>query len=152
MKAITLYQPWASAIACVLKTHETRSWRTKFRGPLAIHASKAVPKKVRDSSGYWDLYQQVMDAVEGDEPSLPASSIVTVCLLQDCVPTESITCPHSCYPWQLAEHELDFGDYAPGRFAWRLDEVLDGFVPIPCSGARGLWDVPLDVLKKIIAC
>lgn len=38
MKAITVRQPWASLIAAGVKTIETRSWSTKYRGPLAVHA------------------------------------------------------------------------------------------------------------------
>lgn len=38
MKAITLHQPWASLVAEGVKTIETRSWSTKYRGPLVIHA------------------------------------------------------------------------------------------------------------------
>ena len=39
MKALSLRQPWASLIADGRKTIETRTWRTHYRGPLAIHAS-----------------------------------------------------------------------------------------------------------------
>jgi hypothetical protein len=38
MKALTLYQPWASLVALGHKTVETRKWATTYRGPLAIHA------------------------------------------------------------------------------------------------------------------
>lgn len=38
MKALTIRQPWASLIAHGVKTIETRSWSTEYRGPLAIHA------------------------------------------------------------------------------------------------------------------
>jgi len=40
LKAITILQPWASLIACGAKQIETRSWATKYRGQLAIHAGK----------------------------------------------------------------------------------------------------------------
>lgn len=40
MKALSLKQPWASMVANGTKTIETRSWRTSYRGPLAIHASQ----------------------------------------------------------------------------------------------------------------
>lgn len=39
MKALTLWQPWASLVALGVKTIETRSWSTGYRGPLAIHAA-----------------------------------------------------------------------------------------------------------------
>jgi hypothetical protein len=40
VKALTLWQPWASLVALGVKSIETRSWSTSYRGPLAIHASK----------------------------------------------------------------------------------------------------------------
>ncbi len=39
MKALTIWQPWASLIACGVKKYETRSWPTKYRGPIAIHSA-----------------------------------------------------------------------------------------------------------------
>ena len=40
MKAITIWQPWGSAIAIEAKGYETRGWATSYRGPIAIHAAK----------------------------------------------------------------------------------------------------------------
>src|SRR5689334_8102777 len=40
MKVISLLQPWASLVVIGAKQIETRSWNTKYRGPLLIHASK----------------------------------------------------------------------------------------------------------------
>ena len=42
MKAISLWQPWATLIATGAKIYETRSWDTRYRGPIAIHASKKM--------------------------------------------------------------------------------------------------------------
>ena len=39
MRALSVRQPWASLIAWGEKTVECRSWSTKYRGPLLIHAS-----------------------------------------------------------------------------------------------------------------
>lgn len=47
MKAISLWQPWASLIACGAKPYETRSWappRDLIGQPIAIHAAKKVDK------------------------------------------------------------------------------------------------------------
>lgn len=41
MKALTLHQPHASLVALLVKSIETRSWATKYRGPLAIHAGRS---------------------------------------------------------------------------------------------------------------
>lgn len=134
MKAITLYQPWASALFAGLKTHETRSWRTNYRGTLIIHASKSVPKKVWSSYSYTSLTNRVLRAAKVSE--LPEASIIGCCQLVDCVPTEDVMGKR--YPYALAKEEVKFGDYSPGRFAWRLEKFME-LDPIPCRGARGLW-------------
>lgn len=45
MKALSIKQPWASLIANGIKDIENRSWRTKFRGRIFIHASAAKMKQ-----------------------------------------------------------------------------------------------------------
>ena len=46
IKTITLWQPWASLVVHGYKRWETRSWRTPYRGWLAIHAAKREPDDV----------------------------------------------------------------------------------------------------------
>jgi len=43
LKALTVWQPWASLLAGGQKKFETRSWATKYRGPIAIHAGLGRP-------------------------------------------------------------------------------------------------------------
>ena len=45
MKALTVWEPWASLMACGRKNIETRSWPTNYRGPLLICAAKRKVKK-----------------------------------------------------------------------------------------------------------
>ncbi|GAA3701861.1 hypothetical protein GCM10022204_18430 [Microlunatus aurantiacus] len=58
MRALTIKQPWAELIVEGLKDVENRSWRTAYRGRLAVHAGlrradfddlalDAMPKKYR---------------------------------------------------------------------------------------------------------
>ena len=42
IKAVSLWQPWASLVACGVKHHETRHWTTNYRGALAICAARVV--------------------------------------------------------------------------------------------------------------
>lgn len=42
MKAISIRQPWAWLIVNGYKDIENRSWRTKYRGQILIHASQGV--------------------------------------------------------------------------------------------------------------
>src|SRR5262245_48292663 len=39
IRAISLWQPWASAVVCDGKRIETRHWPTNYRGLLLIHAA-----------------------------------------------------------------------------------------------------------------
>ena len=60
MKAITLWDPWASAMALELKRNETRGWSTPYRGPLAIHAAK---RPIRESDGVDDLVRRLGEPI-----------------------------------------------------------------------------------------
>ena len=41
-KAITIKNPWAHLIAVGIKDVENRTWRTKYRGKVLIHASQKI--------------------------------------------------------------------------------------------------------------
>jgi len=45
MKVLTIKQPWATLIMQGDKKYEFRSWQTKHRGDLLIHAGKGVDKE-----------------------------------------------------------------------------------------------------------
>ena len=48
MKVLTLKQPWASLVANGYKVYEFRSWKTKYRGEILIHAGCGVDKEWLD--------------------------------------------------------------------------------------------------------
>jgi hypothetical protein len=136
MKAITLYQPWATLVAIGEKTYETRSWKTDYRGELAIHSSKYFSKGLRKLC----LQQPFIDALHGYlGPSLNPNKqfwfgyILAICEMVDCIPTKEIR-------RNLHLRELSFGDYSDGRFAWQLKliKLLDS--PVSARGFQGLWN------------
>ena len=45
MKAISIRQPWAALIVAGIKDIENRTWQTKYRGKLLIHASQKADKE-----------------------------------------------------------------------------------------------------------
>ena len=45
MKVLTIKQPWATLIMQGDKRFEFRSWQTKYRGDLLIHAGKGIDKE-----------------------------------------------------------------------------------------------------------
>jgi len=92
VKALTLHQPWASLIAYGYKTIETRSWSTRYRGELAIHAGLHEPPL--GIIGEREVRMLGPERVIGgpDTPnvhrSLPLGAVVATCELVDVVPTE----------------------------------------------------------------
>lgn len=47
MKVLSLTEPYATLIKNGIKTIETRSWKTNYRGKLYIHASSTkIPKEL----------------------------------------------------------------------------------------------------------
>lgn len=67
MKAITIWQPWASLLAIGEKQFETRSWATTYRGPIAIHSASMNVSRVLKKCfpcGAWDYHpdHQAMEA------------------------------------------------------------------------------------------
>jgi len=139
MKALTLCQPWASLVAIGVKSYETRSWRTSYRGRLAIHAAKRVV--------HVDGYAGALIAARLAEAglcldSLPIGAVVATCTLTGCYPVDML--------WgRLVDmgDEGVFGDWRMGRYAWRLADVVPLDEPIPARGKQRLWvwSPPADV-------
>ena len=55
MKCITIKQPYASLIANGFKLYEFRTWRTKYRGEIYIHAGLGVDKEAMKRFEYLKL-------------------------------------------------------------------------------------------------
>lgn len=65
MKCISLWQPWAHLMAIGAKKIETRSWATKYRGLLAIHASKKWTRELHNQC-FEPPFLRAMRQNEGD--------------------------------------------------------------------------------------
>lgn len=162
MKALTLWQPYASLIAIGDKKIETRSWHTKYRGPLAIHAAKAYRNQEKNLilcqpySGALKSLCFLESTLERDRgknvfaflpENLPTGAVIATCKLVDCLWIGN-THLREYYNGQKhgikmplpAGNELAFGDYAPGRFAWILEDIKPLPKPIPAKGKQGLWN------------
>lgn len=153
MKAIALWQPWASAIALGAKFIETRSWSTNYRGPLAIHAAKRQDHSellaiASDWSWCAALGWKMSDTVPPWE-RLPFGAVVATCMLFDVKPVDLISDRDLDAPRFRGGHgfdswcERDMGDFSPGRFGWILTDIKVLEKPIPYRGAQGLFDVDI---------
>lgn len=140
-RSISIRDPWASLIRDGIKTIETRSWKTSYRGEIAIHRSSTF--EVLDFA--WLIHAPHSDMVmrsrerirtycyiDPDPDNLPRRElkvepqIIAVAELVDCVPfrkchVEAAACP-----------------FAPGRFAWKLDNITP-IRPVKTSGRQGLF-------------
>ncbi len=91
MKVLTLHQPWASLVALGVKSIETRSWSTSYRGPLAINAGAKMPR-VGSKVGAFEVTSVFhgrgprMRQSGGDLYPMPLGAIVATCTLVDVVP------------------------------------------------------------------
>lgn len=135
MRALTLYQPWASLVAVGAKRVETRSWYTPYRGPLAIHAGRSAEglPLCREEP----FCSALAEAGYPTPRELPLGAIVATCVLTRCLPVSN-----GLYDTldldSLSERERAFGDYSPGRYAWLLSDIIR-VVPVPVRGFQGLW-------------
>ena len=127
MKALSLWQPWASAILLGHKRIETRHWSTRYRGPLLIHAAKKWDRDLRETA-----------EIGGLPADLPLGALICTAMLVDIRPTEQLA--------GISADERWWGNYGPGRFGWLLEDVEPLPAPIPYKGLQGLFDVPNDAL------
>lgn len=133
-KAITVWQPWASLVALGYKKIETRSWKTDYRGPLAIHAASKRTKEGQAACYHNLVIFGIMQDNGLDLYDMPYGSIIATCNLVDCV---EIT---PAFAARLSVEERALGDYSPGRFAWILSDIQKLPEPIRAKGRQRLWD------------
>jgi activating signal cointegrator 1 len=127
MKALTIRQPWARAVATGVKRIETRSWRTHYRGRLLIHAASTfgpVERRVEIELAHNRVLRGSSVGQLG--------GIVGFVELIDCIPVDNVR-------GKLSRAELLLGDYSAGRWAWLLHEAGQTHFRA-CPGALGLWN------------
>lgn len=133
MKALSLWQPWASLMAAHVKRHETRHWATAYRGPIAIHAAKRI-----DVAGAPDAL--CIDALGPNwSRTVPIGMVVAVGQLASCTEAGRAKA--------LTAADREAGNFTPGRYAWRIDQLRTLRQPIPALGRQGLfnWEPPEDI-------
>jgi hypothetical protein len=142
LKALTLYQPWATLVAIGAKRIETRSWATRYRGPLGIHASLnkrfAGMRSKNYICGNLPFNGVLTKGIQGISALtfMPFGAIIAICNLDHCQKIKPLGLPSDLPP----EPERSFGDYTPGRYMWFLQDIRKLDQPIFVKGSMGLWD------------
>jgi hypothetical protein len=148
MRALTVKQPYAWAIACAGKGVENRTWGTAYYGLLAIHAAKAVHREGLDDPR---IIQAIADrGFDIDKAASQQGAVVAVAVLFDCHPCPDDSGLSGCHTQELG-YSLCSEWAQDGQFHWRLRAVRPLPQPVPCRGMLGLWRLPEDVEKAVRA-
>jgi hypothetical protein len=135
MRALTLWQPWAWAIAAGHKRIENRPWTpwpSVIGQRIAIHAGRTY-----DDAGA----RAIAEDFEIEVPSrslVVSSGIVAVATVLGSVRLID----------ELPPSHADQADWLSGPFGWLLDNVR-AIEPVTCRGALGLWMLPADVEAEV---
>lgn len=141
MKALTVSQPFASLIASGEKWIENRSWKTNYRGLLAIHAgvgTQYMPKK--------------------ELARYPNGCIIAVGELAACVRLSEIKDRNMTIEARnrrIAGTERTWGDadwhpHAEGPYCWILDRVRRLNEPIKAVGKQGMWNIDPAIIDLVM--
>lgn len=140
LRVLTLWQPWATLVACGAKRFETRSWATSYRGRVVIHAARTTIGFVGLGRDF--LRDEVLEQLEQrglELDALPLGKCLAIATLEACRPTTEV---------QLDVVEDALGDFTPGRFAWHMTGVTP-LEPIPFRGGQGLRAAPAELVREI---
>ncbi len=140
MKAITIKQPWASLICWGLKDIENRTWKTKQRGRVFIHAGaqwypgfmSKIGSRVSGffTDGQWDTFTNShRSRLIFDGDGLPLSAIIGEVEILDCVENHPSV-------WAI-----------DGQYHWVLANAIQYETPITCKGALSFWTPDAETLK-----
>lgn len=157
MKALTVWQPYASLTAYGVKHFETRGWQTPYRGPIAIHAARRIPEWEWTGAAHrsvveaWaragcDAVPHILavehGAVNVTLSMLPLGAVVAVAELADI---------RAADPAGVSDIEALVGSWTLARFAWRLENVRRLPTPVPVVGRQRLFDIEGDALAAVRA-
>jgi activating signal cointegrator 1 len=151
IRAISLWQPWATLIAIGAKRFETRSWgHDRLCGLMAIHAASKAGRELKEVCAD-PLFRATLDhhgygRGDGQYP-LPLGAIVAVCRVHRIWRVDHGLLASKDSRLRLPSinsPEWAFGDFDEGRYAWELTRVVSLSAPIPARGHQGIWwwDVP----------
>jgi hypothetical protein len=149
MITISLRQPWASLLIHGLKKFETRSWKPGPRNlkiiqrdGLLVHAS--LSKKSAPLMGAPPFSSHLEELGK-----LPYGAILGRCRVGRIIRTEDWLKEFKPRPGSEWWEEWCFGDFAPGRWAWSIEQPEVFETPIPWKGSLSLWSYANPIPKRI---
>ncbi|MBR4693958.1 MAG: ASCH domain-containing protein [Bacilli bacterium] len=123
MKVLTIKQPWAELIVSGYKKYEFRSWKTKYRGKILIHAGMSLEKDMVSRFKDYNLEYEL-------------GAIIGEATLEDCILVDK----------EFNEKLKKENPIVYGRsnhvetYAWKLSNIKKYDKPIEIKGKLGLWN------------
>lgn len=134
MRALTLWQPWAWAVAHAGKDWENRTWPPPGNAigkMVAIHAGLRW-----DREGY--LWMRDDLGIDAGTQHWRGCVVAVATLSGFRRARDGIFVPADITsPW------------FHGPVGWKLEDVVTLRIPVHCRGAQGLWRLPLDVDAEV---
>ena len=128
MKALTIKQPWATLIMQGDKRFEFRSWQTKYRGELLIHAGKGIDK---------DAMKRLAKYLP---ENIPLGKILGKVKLVDCIKMtpefKEILLKENNDIYTKSSFEENYG--------WQVKDVEVFKEPIEAKGHLSLWEYEIN--------
>lgn len=125
MKVITIKQPFASLIAEGIKEYEFRTWKTKYRGEILIHAGKGVDRKAMKKFEQYHL-------------EYPSGCMIAKAHLTDCIKIDSeariMLEQKNPLVYESVVNSTEWDGYG-----FQL-ESTEKIKPIPINGKLSFWD------------
>lgn len=176
MYGISLWQPWASLIACGAKPYETRDWAPPARligQRIAICAAKKIDNDAIDPNDI--MNSSIIELCIASFSACPDNLVAkfgTVLLPIGCVVCtarldgafqlgeayEGAFFPAASVVKRMVSRKMpecftvrydDFGDYSPGRWAWLLRDVEICKPPIAVKGRQKFFRLPYHVVTAL---
>lgn len=119
VRILSIRQPWAGLIVAGIKDVENRSWPTRYRGPLAVHAGLA------DDPAGWEMTRTL-----GVQIPDVRGAIIGVVTVADCV------------------RDADSFWAIPDMWQWVLTDPVS-MDPLPFRGRQGLIRAPAVVVEHL---
>lgn len=123
VKVLTVKQPWATLIVEGIKKYEFRSWKTKYRGEVLIHAGLSEEK-------------EEIKKFESLNLNFPKGKIIGIVNIVDCLLLDD-----SLNKQIISSHNVAYGNKYRTGYAWKLDGARKIKLDKEVKGKLGLWNL-----------